>query len=166
MQSSYGLSTTYLQDLCEKLLPHFSGVVSCDNLSEAFPHLSQTQCAIVNSMEAEISFGHWLAVIFDVHKDKFIFWDPLGFPLSMYPQIETFLKQSGKRINCLRHAIQHMTLSVHCGYFSLAFLLSFEIGIDPNSFFQLFDKNDLLLNDDISVIFIKACIKKLQSSRL
>lgn len=158
MNKPAGLSSFYLWNLCTKLLPNFSGVVSCDRLHLAFPNLDSTQLAIVNSLEQHfVHGGHWLAVGYDSETEKFQFWDPLGFNISSYPKIEEFLQSQRKPILDYNKEIQH-PLSVHCGYHALAFLLSLQFGLDSKAFFDLYQDEDLLVNDDISIEFIMACI--------
>ena len=165
MDKSAGLSSFYLWNLCSKLLPNFSGVVSCDRIHLAFPNLDHTQLAIVNSLERHfVHGGHWLAVGYDSKKEKFHFWDPLGFNVSSYPMIEEFLRSQRKPILDYNKEIQH-GLSVHCGYHALAFLLSLQLELDVKAFFDLYNVENLLVNDDISKEFIMAYIGKQSDSQ-
>ena len=163
MTSSTGLSSSYLRGLCRKLLPTFSDVVSCDNMNIAFPDFRITRSAIVNAAQQSVSHGHWLAIQYNSKLKKFIFWDPLGFDVSMYPIIANFLLKTKKQIENWQLKIQH-SLSTHCGFHCLAFLLHLDFGIDTKSFFDLFDRRDLLFNDDVTTHFIIDCIKTIRLS--
>ena len=160
MNKSVGLSSYYLWNLCSKLLPNFSGVVSCDRLHLAFPNLHHTQLAIVNSLEQHfVHGGHWLAIGYDSKTEIFHFWDPLGFNFGTYPVIEEFLRSQRKPILDHNRNVQH-ALSVHCGYHALAFLLSLQYDLDSRTFFKLYEEENLLENDEISKEFIIACISQ------
>ena len=174
-----GLSTSYLWRVGERILPHFSGVVSCDHLvsnllshrmftnisqlfyhfqDSAFPNFSRSRSTIVNALELRYrEGGHWLALAYNVHQDRFHFWDPFGLDVELYPLVNKFLLQTGKSVTNYPIRIQSDE-SISCGFHSLAFLIHHDYGFDSKTFFNFYDKDHLKRNDDISVDFIKAAI--------
>ena len=177
-----GLTTSFLWKLGERILPNFSGVVSCDHLvsklflnsllivgnvnysllqKTAFPDLSRSRSSIVNSLQLKYTFGgHWLSLAYDVHQDRFHFWDPLGFDLTMYPIIADFLLQTRKPVSVYPIKIQSND-SISCGFHSLAFLIHRDFKFDTKEYFEFYDLRHLKRNDEISVDFIKAAIMSL-----
>lgn len=157
--SNYGLNTSYLQDLCQRILPSFSKVVSSDTISRAFPNFNKTRSAIVNTSEHIYPHGHWVSLKFIKPKNLFMFYDSYGFPPNLYPSIQEYLNQSGKRVRWFQRRIQSNS-SLSCGYFCVGFLLALERGMRTSTYFKLFNKTgqDLNINDEIVCDFIKACV--------
>ena len=132
----------------------------------AFPDFSRSRSSIVNSLPLKYTFGgHWLALAYDVHQDRFHFWDPLGFDLTMYPIISNFLLQTRKPVSKYPIKIQSNE-SISCGFHSLAFLIHLDNKFDTTEYFKLFDHQHLKQNDEISVEVIKAAIRHLWFSLL
>ena len=97
---------------------------------------------------------------YDVDQDQFHFWDPLGLDLAMYPIIFNFLQQTRKTISKYPIRIQSND-SISCGFHSLAFLIHFDYKFDTREYFEFYDQRNLKRNDEISVNFIKATIRRL-----
>ena len=126
-----------------------------------FPDFSKSRSTIVNSLELKYTVGgHWLALAYDVHQDRFHFLDPLGLDLAMYPIIHNFLFHIGKPVSVYPIRIQSNE-SISCGFHSLAFLIHLDYKFDTKEYFEFYDQHHLKRNDEISVTFIKAAIRHL-----
>ena len=104
--------------------------------------------------------GHWLALAYNVHQDRFHFWDPLGLDVEFYPIISKFILQTRKPVSIHPIRVQSND-SISCGFHSLAFLIHHDYDFNTKTFFDFYDKRHLKRNDDISVDFIKAAIRRL-----
>ena len=152
-----GLTTSQLTHLGQQLLPHFSGVSSCDTLNQIFPDFSVTRSCIINLLEQHFTRGgHWISLFFDAHKQRLYYWDPYGFPPAN-AYIVAFLKKAPVKVTHYSQRVQSLW-SIYCGFFCMAFLIHKERQLPTPAFFRIFDTQDHHVNDDIVVLFIKACI--------
>ena len=161
-----GLTTSYLWRLGQVLMPnHFIGVTSCDLLDQLLgPHIDEGQhdCAcIINILDKHHHRGgHWLAVFYAVNKHTLFFWDPYGLP-PYNDHILHFLKHQPCQVRYYDQRVQSLW-SEMCGYHVLAFLLHKSLRLPTSTYFDLYSKakNELDINDDISVLFLKSYLKR------
>ena len=176
--STLGLTTSYLTDLGQRLMPKtFSAVVSSDHIKDGFPSFCKSRALIINTLRARYQHGgHWVALFYDKATDKFHFFDPYGDDYKSNKDITKFLQKSKKKVKCHRQMIQSL-LSTFCGFHALAFLIHLDRHLPSRVFFQLYVKQQkssegggggeelsddaLLLNDDITLEYIKSSIKQL-----
>lgn len=137
-----GLSNGYLDNLGKKLIGRsFLGVFPCDLSPKTAKQ--KNYFTIFNLSKHNEEGTHFISV--SVANNKAYYFDPLGDPLSN-PYLIEFLY--GKDTIDLKHKIQDDT-SNFCGYFSLAFILCIHLGYTVSEFFNVFDNQNLLLNDTI-----------------
>ena len=162
-QWSIGLTTSYLTELGQQLLPHFGGVTSCDTIDLIFPHFETTRSCIINLLEKHYSRGgHWIGLFFDAASHTLFYWDPYGLrPTNKH--ILDFLKRAPSDVKYYPQRVQGL-FSVYCGFHVLSFLLHKELALPTATFFGIYDQHQLHLNDDISVEFIKSCAADVRSS--
>ena len=163
--SPFGLTTTHLTEFGKQLLPHFSGVTSCDTIDHIFPHFDVTRSCIINLLEKQHKRGgHWVALFYDANKHCLYYWDPYGFPPTNAYILE-FLTRAPAKVTCYDQRVQSLW-SVYCGFFVMAFLIHKELNLSTKAFFHIFDEQHHHLNDDIAVLFIKAYIEQHCSQQL
>ena len=179
-----------LEVLASDVLNHFTAVVSSDMVASAFPHFNKNISCIINLLSSEFTAdqgysGHcessiltffktpsviyycWLcsfflgiAMYYDHRKDMLLYFDPLG--QEAFPPILEFMKTSKKSYRVFRKKIQHLQ-SNNCGEHCISFLLACELNIGKTAFFRIYDTKDLLLNDRITWLFIRASVDRLKS---
>ena len=158
-----GLTTSYLSSLGQELLPNFSGVTSCDTIALIFPDFDVTRSCIINTLEQQFRRGgHWIGLFYSASRKRLYYWDPYGLPPTN-KHILAFLKNSATTQNIkVRYYSQNVQslFSIFCGFHVLSFLIHKELNMPSSEFFQIYDKKDLYLNDDISAMFIKMYIEQ------
>lgn len=159
-KTALGLNTSYLVSLGEQLLPHFSGVTSCDMIKSIFPTYDVNRSCVINTLEKHFKKGgHWIALFFNASKKCLYYWDPYGLKPSNH-HILKFLNESAKKNIKVKYYPQSVQglFSVFCGYHVLSFLIHKETNMSAKDFFQIYDYQKLHLNDEISAMFIQMYI--------
>lgn len=104
---------------------------------------------VINNCNENIvsDFCHWIGVA--VSDKKVFFFDTSGtLSYKQNPYFLRFIKLQQRPVESLNYPIQSL-LSDFCGIFVLVFGYSFSIGLSFSSFIKLFDKKNLVLNDEI-----------------
>ncbi len=149
-----GLTSKYLEDFGKKICDYFVGVYPCD-LAPNIEHLD-VFTLIFNESKHDEDGTHFVCIYAD--KKDIILFDSLGLKCEN-PFILNFLKSTGRDIIETRHQIQSFD-SIFCGYFCLGFVLFMCKKKNINSFFEIFHKTNLKLNDKIIVDMIIFLINK------
>jgi hypothetical protein len=154
------LSNLDLTDYCKKLNIPLNGIHSKDLFNTIKPKLG---CYIINLQDSNVGNGtHWTGLII---KSNFscIYFDSFG--ITMPYDIICFVKRFNHKIKIYYSIdqIQHLN-SIYCGWYCLYFLWFHMIlykkennynGYLINKHNEIFDKNNLLYNDNIIKILIK-----------
>ena len=150
--NSQGVSNLYLDNFMKKISKSFRGIFSCDNI----PIFKETNISVISNLSRERDMGsHFVA--FFIGDDKIIYFDPFGIE-SYNNSIEEYLKKYKKEIIYSEQRIQDYNSS-HCGYFCVIFILCLENNVSLKKFLELFNKNDLLINDYVCIELIKEHIR-------
>lgn len=143
-----GLSNYYVQNLVSNYnINKFRGVFSADN----FP-LGGTGKFIINTHPSTKKGEHFIVLVRE--KRKFIFFDPLGLTLDSYPYVKKRIEQSKhpKKYHLYLKGPVQSPLSSFCGFFCVLFLLIYDLKSSQKLKSLIpFDKNNLLLNDEICI---------------
>ena len=114
------------------------------------------QAFVINTAPDKTSGEHWTALI--LSDDKCLYFDSLGNQLQNIPLLES-LKKCGineyKYNNCQIQPV----LSSSCGYYCVAFIMSFARGIPYHGFMANF-VTERKQNDDLCYRFIKKILNK------
>jgi hypothetical protein len=117
----------------------FGGVYSRDNL----PKKCESKFYIINLNKQHEKGSHWVAVM---SFDRCYYFDSFGvYPP---PEIETFMKSSGKNIITNIYRIQALN-SIKCGYFCIYMIDEMCKGRKFYDVLLDFDPNDFKLNDNL-----------------
>jgi hypothetical protein len=150
--NSQGVSNLYLDSFMKKISISFRGTFSCDNI----PIFKESNIAVISNLSREQDIGsHFIA--FFISDDTIIYFDPFGIE-NYNISIEEYLKKYKKQIIYSEQRIQAYNSS-HCGYFCVIFILCLDNNVSLRNFLELFNKNDLLINDYVCIELIKEYIK-------
>ena len=92
-----------------------------------------------------------------VKKDESLCFDSYGLPCMNKFILNSFQKNDITKISYSKTSIQ-TGLSLFCGYFCLAFLISDEQGMSLEQFVSLFKENDVKANEKIASQIVKKAI--------
>ena len=153
MISTKPLTTTHL-NLMLKNFDIFMGTFPSDQIQiqkRCYP-----QAFIVNT-EPSTSVGeHWTALI--VSDKKCLFFDPLGCEM-----LNVFLLETLKSVGITKYKYNSCQIqsifSNNCGYYCVAFILSFIKGFSYSSFIHNF-VSELKQNDRLCILFIEKHLNK------
>ena len=141
--------------ICKKLKINLLGVYSNDLFNDV---TLENGFYVINLQNSNDGNGtHWTCV--GVRNFDHIYFDSYGFiaPQSVQDKLNDFYFWNDSQI-------QHLD-SITCGWFVIAFMYYMQnnkeqkINIRYKNFIDLFDKKNLLKNDDILYEFIKLIIK-------
>lgn len=147
-----GITNGYLQNISRKILgDEFYGVFPCD-----LPPKSQKSkfFIIFNLSKHDEKGTHFVAIFFT--SNKIFYFDSLGDKLTN-KHILKYLKKFKKTL--IEESVKIQSdKSDFCGFFCLAYLISKKLKMNSKIFFDHFNKQNLLLNDDKIIDFISSNI--------
>ena len=117
-------------------------------------NLKETQAFIVNTQTNDKQGEHWTVLI--VNKSKCIFFDSFGFELLNLSILES-LKNLGVKFYKYNTRPVQPLFSENCGYYCIAFILSYINNMEFSDFMNNFSSNKLL-NNSICYKFIQKYI--------
>jgi len=142
-----GLSTSDINHMLRGV-KIFKGAFSSDSV--ILRSKSQTQAFVINTDRQTSPGSHWVGLI--VSNGKCCFFDSFGCE-NLNLDILNTLKDVGiKRYNFNSKQIQSV-YSDKCGFYCVAFILSFCYGISYRKFIDIFS-DDLAKNDEICLQFL------------
>lgn len=146
-----GISNLFI-DKCLKNISVYKGVFSSNNIPSFLSSYSQFSIVVNFSPRGEKG-SHFISIICE--KDKVIYIDSLGLPC-LVPSIKTFLSSLNRSIfwNC--RTIQSNS-SNFCGFYCMFFILYYSL--KSNQRFKIYFSNELELNDEKCVLYIKKVCK-------
>jgi len=127
------------------------GVFSSDNIPKT---VSKGQALIVNTAPKGTEGQHWLSLYRDPDDGILEIFDSFGLPLGAYPLVKKWV---GIKEKCIRRNVGQVQSdnSDSCGVFCLLFIiLRVEEKISMNSFVDMFDSDDLELNDCVALYWL------------
>ena len=114
------------------------------------------QAFVINTAPEKTSGEHWTALI--LSDNKCLYFDSLGHQIQNLSLLKSFKRAGVKDYTYNSRQIQSV-LSNSCGYYCIAFILSFVYGVSYHSFISNF-MTELKQNDDICYKFIKKVMNK------
>ena len=153
MMSTKPLTTTNL-NLMLKNYEIFMGTFPSDQIQ--IQKSGYPQAFIVNTEPSTSTGEHWTALI--VSDKKCLFFDPLGCEI-----LNIFLLETLKGVGITKYKYNscqiQSTFSNNCGYYCVAFILSFIRGFSYSSFIHNF-VSELKQNDRLCILFIEKHLNK------
>ena len=156
-RSERGLTNAYLQDLIKNItLSDFKGVFP-QNLGDSI-FTDEERASVVLNLDFSYEKGSHFVGIYK-KSDRIIYFDSYG------EEPENFTKDFLKKFNIpliINKVKIQSKLSEFCGYYTAAFILSQDIGLELNDFTNLFitgEDNKLIANDKLVIFFIQNYIK-------
>ncbi len=150
-----GLTNDYLQKLTSKLVPNFEGVFSADELHTIKNKKKKSVSIIFNTGKLGTPGIHFISIY--ITKNITYYFDSFG-KRNIQSDIAKFITKLNRKCVMLCKPIQHIT-SNFCGLYALAFLLWKNKRKPISSFYKIFSKTNLKLNDKIVSKFILNEIK-------
>jgi hypothetical protein len=149
-----GLTNKYIEDFGKKHCKNFIGTFPCN----IHPDVKGKQIfsVVFNESKHNEEGSHFVCVY--ANKGIIFYFDSLGLKCEN-EYILNFLRTSGRVIKENNIQIQSYD-SIFCGYFCLSFLLFMTHKNDYKNFFNLFNKNNLKLNDKIVVELMLQILNK------
>ena len=114
------------------------------------------QAFVINTAPEKTSGEHWTALI--LSDNKCLYFDSLGHQIQNLSLLKS-LKRAGVKDYTYNSRQIQSVLSNSCGYYCIAFILSFVYGVSYHSFISNF-MTELKQNDDICYKFIKKVMNK------
>lgn len=114
------------------------------------------QAFVINTAPDKTSGEHWTALI--LSDNKCLYFDSLGQQIQNLTLLRS-LKRIGVKYYTYNSRQIQSILSNSCGYYCIAFILSFVHNISYHSFMSNF-MTELKLNDDICYKFIEKVMNK------
>lgn len=108
------------------------------------PEMKKQAC-IINTDMSSAPGSHWVAIINDQRSCHF--FDSFGLPIYVTPILSTLKENKIKKYSYNSYQIQPYT-SDNCGYYCIAFVLSYLAGYNYNDFLKNFSTN-ISKNDNI-----------------
>ena len=130
----------------------FKGTYAADKVT--LNNLKGTQAFIVNTQTNNKPGEHWTALI--VNKSRRIFFDSFGFELLNLSILDSLKNLGVKFYRYNTRPIQPL-FSENCGYYCIAFILSYINNIEFSDFLSNFSSNKIL-NNSICYQFIQKYI--------
>ena len=146
-----GISNIYIDHLMDKISYSFRGTFSADNI----PKFEDRFFSLIINLSNEGQIGSHFIALF-ITDNEIIYFDSFG-SLRINAVIEDYLKSYRKPILYTQNQIQHL-FSSHCGFFCISFIICMENMIPLETFFKMFYKKELYLNDFICVDIITCLI--------
>lgn len=120
----------------------FLGTLPIDKLHKK---VSYPSCLIINNQPSNKYGEHWVAIYFDTHQ-KATFFDSYGKSSSFY-KLRTFIKKNSKSYTENKKQLQ--SISNHCGYYCVLFLIFKSLGYSLKQFLKNFNSpvnNDYMIS--------------------
>jgi hypothetical protein len=157
-----GISNLYIDKVAARCCGrrHFQGVFSCDTIPAARLRRKKRFSFVCNLSKVGEVGTHFITVVADAK--SVIYIDSYGLPC-FNEDIAAFLRGCGRTVWYNSTTIQHPTLSRHCGYYALLFVLFFAGNGSSSSKKTLqlsFSDHDLLSNDAKCTRYLSQLIKK------
>lgn len=130
----------------------FKGTFPADKVP--ISRLQETQAFIINTAKDDMSGEHWTALI--INKKYCIFFDSFGYELFNI-DILTSLKNTGVILYKYNNTQIQPFFSGNCGYYCIAFILSYIQRLTYSEFMNIFSY-DMLENNNTCYNFIKMYI--------
>ena len=140
-----------LRDELKKLKHGVLGVFPSDKIPKT---VSKGHALIVNTAPKGTEGQHWLSLYRDPDDGILEIFDSFGLPLDAYPLVRKWI---GNKEKYIRHNIGQLQSnnSDSCGVFCLLFLiLRLKKKMTMNSFINIFDNDNLELNDCIALYWL------------
>lgn len=154
-----GLTNHYVNNLGKLILKHnFEGVGPVDcffMLNKKIPKSDKNLSFIINLSDCNEKGSHFVAIY--VSSNKIYYFDSYGLP-PFSPEIKKFIKKNkinGRTFKYNSQLIQNKD-SIFCGYYCIAFLMSFDLNMTRTSFNKIFKNENK--NDTTVINFIIKCI--------
>ncbi len=147
-----GLTNIYVDSVCRNTCARFNGVYSCDTLPLRMFH---NESFVVNLSKYSEKGTHFIAIIINDH--SVTYFDSYGITCTN-EYILRFIRYQCKFIVYSPIRIQG-DLSIHCGFFCIGCVLSFDRGDNLHAFLSKFNAIELRENDKIIIQVIKQYIR-------
>ena len=143
----YGLTNRYIENVMSHVHTTFKGVYSANNI----PFFSDSNVSLICNLSKSYEKGsHYVTIYILSH--KILYFDPFGFGC-IGEDICKYLHMYNKTIIQSKVTIQH-PLSFHCAYFCIGFILAIDKKLSMLQYQNMFNHNNLLINDEIVCNFI------------
>ena len=148
-----GISNVYIDKLLKDISWSFRGTYSADNIPMFF---NENVSLIANLSKKTEKGTHFVAIV--ISKQQILYFDSFGI-LNTSNIIEKYLIKYNKKILFFKNQVQH-SLSSHCGFFCISFILCTESKMSLQKYYKMFFKNNLFLNDYVCIEIINYFIKR------
>ena len=148
-----GLTNKYVENIGKEHCRDFIGTFPCNILPEI--EGKESFSVIFNESRHDEEGTHFVAVF--ANKEKIFYFDSLGLKCEN-KYINSFIETSGREIKENNVQIQSYN-SIFCGYFCLSFIIFMTKKYEYDKYFEIFSKNNLKLNDTITVDLLLAMMK-------
>jgi len=150
------LTATDIERMLAKV-PFFKGAFSADTIPTFSP--KSLNAFIVNTDVSSKPGDHWVAFVID-EQDNCIYFDSFGIQIICLSMLEALDRMAIPyyKYNCKEIQPLH---SENCGWYAIAYIISFCFKIPYDDFLDLFSESDKRNNDIICYEFISKFINLL-----
>ena len=147
-----GISNKYIEQFMSRFKIDFKGVFASDEI----PFFPGSNFSLICNLSKKNDKGSHFVAIYVLSK-TIIYFDSFGMKCYVH-SICKYLHGYNKKIVQSLITVQH-PLSLHCGYFSIGFILALECNLSLSLYQNMFSSVYLFQNDEIVCNFIVKLLK-------